>query len=202
MAYFLHFWWFIVIVKRAKSIKNSNFLRRLFMSKIEVFSVNGIKARRLTPGDLDELTTLYQTPEVTKTLGGTRSREQVIELLDWHLQHWDQYGFGYYVFEEKNSGSLIGRGGLQYCQIDGRKEVEIAYAFMPEYWGKGIATRIVQKLIELGFHELQLNTIVGFTLPENKASRRVLEKNGFIFEKEVVHKGLPHVLYRLTTKVA
>jgi RimJ/RimL family protein N-acetyltransferase len=34
---------------------------------------------------------------------------------------------------------------------------------------------------------------------ENRASRRVMEKLGFEYEREVVHANLPHVLYRLST---
>jgi len=36
-------------------------------------------------------------------------------------------------------------------------------------------------------------------LPTNKASRRVMEKVGFQYEKDVVWADLPHVLYRLRT---
>jgi RimJ/RimL family protein N-acetyltransferase len=40
--------------------------------------------------------------------------------------------------------------------------------------------------------------IVAFTLPENGASRRVMEKLGFTYEKTAPYKQFgPHVLYRL-----
>ncbi len=38
---------------------------------------------------------------------------------------------------------------------------------------------------------------MGTTLPTNRASRRVMEKAGFGYERDTVHAGLPHVLYRL-----
>lgn len=164
----------------------------------ETFTTDRIKARRLTPGDLDDLATLYQTPEVTATLGGSRSREEVIQALERHLNHWDEYGFGYFIFEDKESGAFMGRGGLQRCNVDGRDEVEVGYAFMPDYWGKGFATQVAHELLRIGFEELNLASIIGFTLPGNEASKRVLEKNGFVFEKEMMYKGLPHVLFRLS----
>ncbi len=34
------------------------------------------------------------------------------------------------------------------------------------------------------------------TLPDNLASRRVMGKAGFAYEREIEHAGLPHVLYR------
>jgi [ribosomal protein S5]-alanine N-acetyltransferase len=39
---------------------------------------------------------------------------------------------------------------------------------------------------------------VAFTLATNQASRRVMEKVGGQFESDIVHAGLPHVLYRIT----
>ena len=48
----------------------------------------------------------------------------------------------------------------------------------------------------VAFDDLGLGEIVAFTLPTNIASRRVMEKSGFAYEREIVHAGLPHVLYR------
>jgi RimJ/RimL family protein N-acetyltransferase len=51
--------------------------------------------------------------------------------------------------------------------------------------------------IDVAFDDLRLGEIVAFTLPNNVASRRVMEKTGFTYERQIVHVGLPHVLYRL-----
>ena len=44
--------------------------------------------------------------------------------------------------------------------------------------------------------ELGLAEVVAFTLAENVASRRVMERAGFALDGTVEHAGLPHVLYR------
>lgn len=167
------------------------------MKGIGYFNTARLNVRQLTSGDLDDLITLYQTPMVVKTLGGLRARDQIVQSLEGHLDHWDSYNFGYYIFEDRQTESFIGRGGLRRCLIDGKQEVEVAYALLPEYWGKGLATEIVKKLVDIAFRKLGLRSIVGFTLSENEASKRVLEKNGFVFEKQCIYKDLPHVLYRL-----
>jgi RimJ/RimL family protein N-acetyltransferase len=41
-----------------------------------------------------------------------------------------------------------------------------------------------------------MRDIVALARPDNRASRRVMEKTRFGFEREVVYAGLPHVLYR------
>ena len=38
--------------------------------------------------------------------------------------------------------------------------------------------------------------MIAYTLPDNLASRRVMEKAGFAYEREIQWVGMPHVLYR------
>lgn len=52
--------------------------------------------------------------------------------------------------------------------------------------------------LELGFEHLELPSLVAFTLPTNVRSRRVMEKLGFTFERDIVWSEQPHVLYRLS----
>ena len=50
---------------------------------------------------------------------------------------------------------------------------------MPEYWGNGIMSEVVEKLIHFGFNEMKLHKIYGRITPGHIASIRVLEKFGF-----------------------
>ena len=59
-----------------------------------------------------------------------------------------------------------------------------------------LRTELAHACVEVGFEQLGLLEIVAFTLPDNIASRRVMEKAGFRYERDIVHAGLPHVLYR------
>ncbi len=168
------------------------------MKQIDSFFTDRLRARKMTPGDLDDLASLNQNPEVMVTLGGQKSREQTLESLAALIKHFDEHGFSYWIIEDKETGVLMGRAGLRRVHIDGADEVELGYAFLPEYWGKGYATEIGKELVRIAFEEVGLSNIVCFALPENKASQRVMEKIGFLFEKECEYKELPHVFYRLT----
>jgi ribosomal-protein-alanine N-acetyltransferase len=64
-------------------------------------------------------------------------------------------------------------------------------------WNKGFATEMSEAALKVGFEELHLERIVAFTLPHNKGSRSVMEHCGFIYQRDIVHAGLPHVLYHL-----
>ncbi len=91
----------------------------------------------------------------------------------------------------------MGRGGLQRTDVEGEAEVEIGWAIAPARWRQGLATELARTSIELGFGTLELGRLVAFTLPHNIASRRVMEKAGLAYEREIVHAGMPHVLYAL-----
>jgi RimJ/RimL family protein N-acetyltransferase len=50
----------------------------------------------------------------------------------------------------------------------------------------------------VAFEQLRVPHVLCYTLETNHASQRVMEKVGFQFEKQIMHAGLPHVLYRIT----
>jgi len=79
-----------------------------------------------------------------------------------------------------------------------KDEVEVAYALVADFWGRGLATEMAGRFLEMGWGHYGLTEIVCFTLTTNLASRRVMEKVGFHYERDIVHSGLPHVLYRIT----
>ena len=58
----------------------------------------------------------------------------------------------------------------------------MGYVLNKDYWGRGFATEIVSTLVKFGFKELNLHRIYGTCGPDNPASSRVLEKNGFKLE--------------------
>jgi RimJ/RimL family protein N-acetyltransferase len=70
--------------------------------------------------------------------------------------------------------------GLCGLVLDGaRRQGEVWYLLGPAHWGKGIATGAVRQLIAHGFQHLQLHRVWASCLPDNVASSRVLERNGF-----------------------
>jgi RimJ/RimL family protein N-acetyltransferase len=59
------------------------------------------------------------------------------------------------------------------------KKAELGYWIGEQYWGRGIATECLKLIIEYAFSaELGLKQLCAYVFPENKASIRVLEKNG------------------------
>jgi RimJ/RimL family protein N-acetyltransferase len=160
-----------------------------------------IETPRLTaevagPAHQPELERLLGDPQVGATLGGVLSPARVAASIEHMRDHFDRRGYTFWLWREKATGEAIARGGLFDTSVGGDDEVEVGWAVLPDRWGEGFATELGAASVAYGFDELGLGEIVSFTLPDNVASRRVMEKLGFAYEKPVEHAGLPHVLYR------
>jgi len=154
--------------------------------------------RRVHECDLEPFVLMHSDPAVMATLGGARTPEETRAFLARLLDHWGQHRFGLWTLTHPEDGGFMGRGGLLRVEVEGREEVELAYAFRQHWWGQGLATELAVASVATAFECLRLPSLVCMTLPTNAASRRVMEKAGFLYQRDVVHRGLPHVLYRLT----
>src|SRR5919199_1208762 len=74
---------------------------------------------------------------------------------------------------------FVGSIGLKNIDLINKK-ANLGYWIGEEYWGRGIATESVRLTINYAFYssDLGLREIIAYVFPENKASIRVLEKNG------------------------
>jgi len=169
---------------------------------IETVDTPSMRGRRPTLEDGEALQMLFGDPRVALTmwpgaLGGARTPAQTELMLADYVSHWDQHGYGPWLFFDRDTGELAGRGGLRRTVIAERQETEVGWAVVSGRWGRGLATEMGRAGAEAGFAEVGLAELVSFTLPTNSASRRVMEKVGFAYETDTVYAGLPHVLYRL-----
>jgi ribosomal-protein-alanine N-acetyltransferase len=172
----------------------------------EISSRNEIRTPRLTgvAAGLDhfaDLRSIHGDARAMATLsadGKILSDEQTREFLERAADHWRLHGCGLWVFGAADyDNDFVGYCGIRHARVEDRDEIELAYAVQPKCWGLGFATEMSEAALRVGFEDLKLERIVAFTLPHNLASRRVLERCGFTFQRDIVHAGLPHVLYEL-----
>ncbi len=166
-------------------------------SEIGTIETARLVGRPLRPGDEPLLAAVLQDEQASSTVGGLRTDDEVRTLLGRMLDHSEAHGFGTWGFFERESGRYVGYGGLLRTKAGGELNVEIMYALVPAFWGRALATEIAEQLVRVGFETLGFARLVSYTVPENRPSRRVMEKCGFVFEREIVYASTPHVLYRL-----
>ena len=80
-------------------------------------------------------------------------------------------------------GQLVGSISVERKNDGGQAIGEIGYMILTPWWSQGIGTESVRQICEIAFRELALEQIIGQVFPENVASARVLEKNGFRLEE-------------------
>lgn len=165
----------------------------------DLFRTDRFVASRIQAHDLPDFQSFYADPTVMSTLsadGRVWLAAESSELFDRHLAHWEEHGFGTWVFRDPENGTFVARAGLRSLDIGSGPMVELFYGVAPSLWGRGVATEIAREVVRVAFNEVRLESLVGFTLPTNLASRRVLEKCSFLPDGEIEHAGLRHLLFR------
>jgi RimJ/RimL family protein N-acetyltransferase len=92
--------------------------------------------------------------------------------------HPDPAPFGVYLLVPRNHGRTIGTAGF-FGPPDESGEVTIGYGMVEPEWGQGYGTVAVARLVEICRQHGGITAVNADTDPDNIASQRVLEKNGF-----------------------
>lgn len=90
-------------------------------------------------------------------------------------------GFGSYLVELKESGEPIGICGL--IKRESLEEIDLGFAFLSAFWGKGFAFEAAGAVMEYGRRAFGIPRLLAVTSQDNHVSARLLEKLGFRFER-------------------
>ncbi len=148
--------------------------------------------RPFTPEDLNFLYQLHSNPEVVKsTIDGVQSLQTVQKHLDSFIAHQEKLGFSQWAVFENGTDKFVGRAGLTKRSLNNEvgEQVEIRFAFLPEFWGQGIASEITAALIEFSQAKLKLEKLIAANGLTNEKSSRVLIKHGFKYIKNILPEG-------------
>ncbi|QNF32094.1 GNAT family N-acetyltransferase [Adhaeribacter swui] len=92
------------------------------------------------------------------------------------IKSYQEKGFGLYKVLLKPTNEPIGICG--FLKRDYLDSVDIGYAILPTYEGKGYTLEAATAIMEYGKTQLGLQIVYGITTEVNLASRRILEKLG------------------------
>jgi len=152
---------------------------------MDSFATPRLNATRLAREDLSDLVALHLDEEVSRFLGGVRSVEKTATYLDTNLRHWDEHGLGLWTLRSAD-GAFMGRAGLRYVDLEGVRELEIAYALAKVAWGQGLATEVAQALVKIWETRCADSSLVGIVVKGNRPSENVLQKAGLSYERDAV----------------
>lgn len=164
----------------------------------EIFQTVRFDAMRLSDTHLSELSIMHMDPEVMLHLGGVRDEVVTRTYITDNADHWARFGYGTWALRDR-AGIFAGRCALRHITIDDVDEVELGYSLVRDFWGQGLATEIAAALVDIGFRQCGLSNIIAFADVGHAASFHVMEKVGFVFEKERDIKGAFCAVYRIYT---
>lgn len=153
---------------------------------MKILETERLLLREFSTDDADFILRLLNEPSFIQNIGdrGVRTLEDARSyILRVPIASYEKNGFGLYLVILKESGASIGMCGL--IRREALEDVDIGYAFLPEYWSRGYAVEAALAVKEYARDVIGLKRLVAITDPENQASIRVLEKIGLRFEKMI-----------------
>lgn len=139
--------------------------------------------RALAPADAPALFQLWSNPDVARYSGAApwSDPRTAVDAVARYARGAEEGRTLLLGIFGRREGRLLGTCSL-FDVHAGSRRAAIGYLLDPSAWGHGYATEAVAALLAFGFDRLGLNRIEAGTDPRNVASRRVLERLGFVEE--------------------
>ncbi len=146
--------------------------------------------RKLELSDADQVLRLRSNPEIMKyiprpLLNSISEAESHIKIINDKIEANTDINW---CVTEKGSDLCIGIMGFYRTQPENYR-TELGYMILSEYHNKGYVTEAVQTLLHYAFNTLNFHSIEAVIDPNNIASERVLQKNGFNKEAHFIENG-------------
>ncbi|MEM9158932.1 MAG: GNAT family N-acetyltransferase [Verrucomicrobiota bacterium] len=146
--------------------------------------------------ELEEYVELAGDPLAMRfSVGGPESRDEVEDKLPQVIERVTQRGYGLLSVMRKEDDAFLGWCMVKDIELDGEKEWEIGYRFLPRYWGNGYATEAALGYRDFAFKELGVGRLIAVIESENAASIAVAKRLGMRMERESVYCGLEVEVY-------
>jgi [ribosomal protein S5]-alanine N-acetyltransferase len=154
-----------------------------------------LRLEPIAAGHGDDLYRLHLDPPIAEWWDVTWTREDAAQHAARFAAGWEHDGVSKWMAYDRETDSLVGRGGVTRIWLDGANRFEIGWAVLGELWGRGYATEIGRAGLTFAFDELGADEVVAFTEPHNTRSRAVMDRLGMTYQRDIVHDDLNFVLY-------
>jgi [ribosomal protein S5]-alanine N-acetyltransferase len=168
---------------------------------MKILETDRLWLREFVLDDAPFLFTLVNSPGWLKFIGdrGVRTLEDARKYITERLvSSYNTSGFGFYVVLPKDGVIPMGMCGL--VKRDTLDDVDIGFAFLSEYSGKGYAHEAASAVIKYGVAKFGLKRIVAITTFDNTSSIKLLGKIGLKFEKTIKFGDDELNLFSINTK--
>ena len=143
-----------------------------------------LRLSRLTAGDAPFILELLNDPDFLRFIGdrGVRSTDDAVSYIEnGPAASYQRHGFGLYLVTVRDTSEPAGIAGL--LRRDTLDAADIGFAFLPAFRGVGYALEAAEAVMGHAERDFGLTRVVAIVSPGNEASRRLLERLGFRFER-------------------
>ena len=140
----------------------------------------------LTCDDAEFILRLLNEPSFIRYIGDKNVRtlgEARNYVLTGPIASYECNGFGLYKVELREKKTPIGISGL--VKRDTLPDVDIGFAFLPEYWSLGYAYESAAAVMKYAREVLGLERVVAITSPDNEPSAKLLARIGLKFSRMI-----------------
>lgn len=151
------------------------------MSVEEIFQSDRIRCYRWDASDLSNILGLYSNPKAMRYVDDGRPISEPLcrKWLEVTARNYQNRGYGMFNLASRiEPQRFIGCIGLVHP--GGQAIAELKYALLPTAWNHGFASEAVGALLKVVPATFDIHEVMATVHPDNHASQRVLEKNGFI----------------------
>lgn len=160
-----------------------NFFTKLFGGNMPKLESERLKFRAIKRSDVDDIYEYSKNPLTSQYLlwSPHQSIYETQQFVDIVISKYKSGEYNDWAIVLKKNNHMIGTCGFTNID-DENKTVEIGYVLSPNYWGIGLATEAVNKILEFAFIELDANRVEAKFIKGNDASLAVMKKVGMTFE--------------------
>ncbi|MUP45273.1 N-acetyltransferase [Gramella sp. BOM4] len=150
------------------------------MSDYKSFETERLLIRPASIEDAGFILELFNSPKWLQFIGdrNLKTEEDARKYIeDVMLPQLRSHGFSNNIVIRKSDGRKMGSCGLY--DREGLEGIDLGFAFLPDYEGKGYAIEAASEIVRAAKEEFGIDRLEAITLEENAGSRKLLEKLGF-----------------------
>jgi RimJ/RimL family protein N-acetyltransferase len=122
---------------------------------------------------------MHADPEVMRyLLGRPETPDETRALIARVRTRWAEWGYSWWALLDRDTGELVGAGGIQHLGRDRVNPHEIGWRLRRASWGSGLATEAASAMAGYAFTVLDAPRLCAVRHPDNLASLRVMDKLG------------------------
>ncbi|MEM7102803.1 MAG: GNAT family N-acetyltransferase [Bacteroidota bacterium] len=171
------------------------------MDKPKTFETERLLLRPTSTEDAAFILELVNSPKWLEFIGdrNVRNIDDAVKYIESRITpQFERLGYANYTVIRKSDHVKLGSCGLY--DREGLEDIDIGFAFLPEYEKRGYAFESANKLKEIAVSEFGIKELCAITVEENISSQNLLKKLGFEYsgKRKVTEKGEELMVFELT----